>query len=191
VLPRTSDAYQQVPAFAISAIALLISVYTLKKNLGQKRDEHRAKFFHDLAVAKGVDPILKFYSDFQQLLETEGVRLAAVIGSVSHDDEVRAILRRMREMKREAANRIGGLAAPFSSTLENQIQATFDAAYDDSAEWLEVQGSGGVPQESIGRTLAASQRTMLELLREHEFELGWPPLRVRIRRLFTSRRQPR
>ncbi|MGB9236816.1 MAG: hypothetical protein WCC04_20600 [Terriglobales bacterium] len=173
ILPST-DPYQQLPSLFISLLALVIALYSLKKNLAQKRDEHRAKFFHDVVVDNGLVPVLRFFEQLQRFSERESAKLIKSAGMNGHDVRVKEVMRKVREMKRSAATRICGLVSPFSVELERQIQFIFDEAADAANQYLEIYASGSTTAEPIGRALATCQRNIIELLREHEFELGWP-----------------
>jgi hypothetical protein len=158
----------------ISAFALLIALYSLKKNLAQKRDEHRAKFFHEVVVGQGLIPLLRFFEQLRGFSEHQAAKLLKSVDTPEHDKRVREAMRKVREMKRSAASRICGLVSPFSDDLERDIQSIFDEAADAANKYLEIYASGSTGTETISRALAACQRSAIELLREHEFALGWP-----------------
>jgi hypothetical protein len=176
------DPFQQIPALAISITALLLSLYTLRKTLAQKRDEHRAKFFHEVVVGPGLTPLLRFYEDLRRYVEKEGLALVRSTGAQDHDRHVMNAMRKVREIKRSAATRTCGLVSAFSVNLETEIQGIFDAAADAAIEYLEECASGTPVSEPIAPKLAACQRATIERLREHEFQLGWPHRRFWIRR---------
>jgi hypothetical protein len=185
VLP-SSDPYEQLPSLFISSLALLIALYSLKRNLAQKRDEHRAKFFHEVVVNQSLLPLLRFFEHLQGFSERQSAKLINLASTPGHDSRVRAAMRKVREMKRSAAARICGLVSPFSTDLERQLQSILDEAADAANRYLEINASdaanryveiyasGSTAPEPLSHALAACQRTAIELLREHEFGLGWP-----------------
>jgi hypothetical protein len=174
VLPRVSDPYRQLPSLAISALALVVSIYALRKTLSQKRNEHRAHFFHEVAVGKAIDPLVEFFEELTNFCNEQRERLSPSPNSNTDDNEVRQAMRHVRDLKRATATRICGLVSPFSANLEEKIQAQFDNAEDQAIEYLAIYASGAKSDESISRSLYICQRSMIELFREHEFRLGWP-----------------
>ena len=104
-------------------------------------------------------------------------------------------------MKRSAATRLCGLVSPFSGDLERKLQSIFDEAADAANRYLEINASdaanryveiyasGSTAPEPLGQALSACQRSAIELLREHEFQLGWPSFLDSLRRKW-SRRSP-
>jgi hypothetical protein len=176
------DPLQQLPSLFISAFALIVSMYALRKNLIQKRNEHRAKFFHEVAITAGLAPMLKFYEDLRRYVEKQGMILMKTTGAPDHDKQVMEAMRKVREIKRAAATQFCGLVSPFSVQLETDVQAHFDNAADAATEYLEACASSAVVPEPIAAKFAACQRNTIELLREHEFQLGWPSLWTRLRK---------
>lgn len=182
VILSAPDPLQQLPSLVISLIALGFSLYSLRKTLAQKRNEHRANFFHEVVVGSGLSPLLRFYENLRRYVEKQGAVLMKSSGSAGHDKDVMVSMRKVREMKRSAATQICGLVSPFSTRLESEIQSFFDAAADAAIEYLEECASGTSVTEPIARRLATCQRNTIERLREHEFQLGWPPFWERFQR---------
>ncbi len=180
---------------------MVIALYSLKRNLAQKRDEHRAKFFHEVVVNQGLIPLLRFFEQLQRFSERQSAELITSVGTPGHDSRVREAMRRVREMKRSAATRLCGLVSPFSGDLERKLQSIFDEAADAANRYLEINASdaanryveiyasGSTAPEPLGQALSACQRSAIELLREHEFQLGWPSFLDSLRRKW-SRRSP-
>jgi HPt (histidine-containing phosphotransfer) domain-containing protein len=179
VLPSTSD---QLPSLLLSISALVVSLYVLRKTMAQKRNEHAARFFHEVVVDNAIEPTLAFYKALRLFTETEPAQLAKLADGTDKVEKIREAMRAVRDNRREAANTIARLAAPFDAALEQRLEASLDHIADDVEEWIdEYTSPAGATQKDISIKLANSQSEIITLFREHEFRIAWPSWRQRVR----------
>jgi hypothetical protein len=181
VLPSNETPYP----FLLSGLAIVVSLYTFYHSLRRQLNEHRAAFFHNVVVDHCLKDIIAFHKKIYDLAVSELPRLKK-----DRDvKDVQEVMRKINSETRTISLQVAGLVRPFDAALENRSNQAFDDISDSSTRWLEAEiedeTSRGLPE--LSRILATSQTRVITLLREGEFQQGWPSPRVRFQRLLSKR----
>lgn len=183
VLPGTEPPY----ALYVSIAAVLVALFTLYRNLRQKRGEHRAAFYHGVVVENCLDDILQFHVQLYDLAEAE-------LPKVKSSKDVQEIHRLMQEIQgrtRKISRKIAVLLRPFDPALEQRALTAFDDVRDRATTWLALQiDVEGTPSlQQFSRLVGESQVRIIALLRDGEFQQGWPSVITYARWMRTSARR--
>jgi uncharacterized protein YecA (UPF0149 family) len=158
----------------------MVSLFALYQNLRQKRLEHRAAFYHAVVVENCMEDVLSFHSELYDLAENELPKVKA-----SQDiGEIRRLMQQISSKTRVTARKVSVLVRPFDQSLEQQVLATFDEIRDQTTQWVGGQ-IADQPSESLARLgtmIADSQTRVVSLLRDGEFNQGWPSALLYLRK---------
>ena len=160
-----------------SVLALSVSLLTLFRNLSQKRGEHRASFYHATVIDNALTDIIAFHRDVRESVETELPKLRAD----QNISEIRRVMAEIRVRTSKVQTKTSGLVRLFDNELEAKIQKAFDSVQDQITRFLAAAIDDQVPRpvEQLSTIVADSQAEIIALLRDGEFQQGWPSLAIR------------